>query len=112
MSLSAITRYGAGHANPMLKTARRLVEACGFDLRVELSDTSPQRQAAADAALVRSVEKPPADQRLGSPLWRLNFAVSDPDAPPLDSESLVSLIDRHGVAYVLVGGLAAVFAAA
>ena len=56
MSLSAITRYGAGHANPMLKTARRLVEACGFDLRVELSDTSPQRQAAADAALVRSVE--------------------------------------------------------
>ena len=43
-----------------------------------------------------------------SPLWRHNFAVSDPDAPPLDSESLVSLLDRHGVAYVLVGGLAAV----
>ena len=34
--------------------------------------------------------------------------MSDPDAPPLDSESLVSLLDRHGVAYVLVGGLAAV----
>ena len=41
-------------------------------------------------------------------LWRPSFAVSDPDAPPLDSESLVSLLDRHGVAYVLVGGLAAV----
>ena len=34
--------------------------------------------------------------------------MSDPDAPPLDSESLVSLLDRYGVAYVLVGGLAAV----
>ena len=34
--------------------------------------------------------------------------MGDPDAPPLDSESLVGLLDRHGVAYVLVGGLAAV----
>ena len=40
----------------MLATARRLVAACGFDLRIELPDTSPQRQAAADAALARSVE--------------------------------------------------------
>lgn len=34
--------------------------------------------------------------------------MGDPDAPPLDSESLVGLLGRHGVAYVLVGGLAAV----
>ena len=34
--------------------------------------------------------------------------MGDPDAPPLDSESLVGLLHRHGVAYVLVGGLAAV----
>ena len=34
--------------------------------------------------------------------------MGDPDAPPLDSESLVALLDRHRVAYVLVGGLAAV----
>ena len=56
MSRSAIAQYEACHANPTLETARRLVEACGFDLRIELSDTSPQRQAAADAALARSVE--------------------------------------------------------
>ena len=54
-SRSAITRYEAGHANPMIETARRLVEACGFDLRIELINTSPQRQAAVDAALARSV---------------------------------------------------------
>ena len=34
--------------------------------------------------------------------------MGDPDAPPLDSEALVRLLARHGVDYVLVGGLAAV----
>ncbi len=34
--------------------------------------------------------------------------MGDPDAPPLDSESLVGLLHRHRVAYVLVGDLAAV----
>ena len=56
MSCSAITRYESGHAHPMLETAQRLVEACGFGLRVEVVAVSPQRQAAVDAALARSVE--------------------------------------------------------
>ena len=56
MSRSAIARYEAGHANPRIETAQRLVGACGFELRVELADASPQRQAAAEAALARSVE--------------------------------------------------------
>ena len=34
--------------------------------------------------------------------------MGDPNAPPLDSGSLLGLLDRHRVAYVLVGGLAAV----
>ena len=34
--------------------------------------------------------------------------MGDPNAPPLDSESLLGLLERHRVAYVLVGGLAAV----
>jgi molybdenum cofactor biosynthesis enzyme MoaA len=33
--------------------------------------------------------------------------VSDPDAPPLDSQTLVETLERHGVAYVAVGGIAA-----
>jgi hypothetical protein len=33
--------------------------------------------------------------------------VSDPDAPPLDPQALIEALDRHGVAYVAVGGLAA-----
>ena len=34
--------------------------------------------------------------------------MGDPNAPPLDSESLLGLLDRHRVSYVLVGGLVAV----
>jgi hypothetical protein len=34
--------------------------------------------------------------------------VGDPDAPPLDTEALIGLLDEHGVAYIVVGGIAAV----
>ena len=34
--------------------------------------------------------------------------MGDPDAPALDTESLLGLLDRRGVDYVLVGGVAAV----
>jgi hypothetical protein len=33
--------------------------------------------------------------------------VSDPSAPPLDLEGIVEMLDRHGVEYVLVGGVGA-----
>ena len=55
-SHSAIARYESGQSTPKIDTARRCVDACGFDLRVELVDASPQRQAAADASSARSVE--------------------------------------------------------
>ena len=55
-SQPAIARYEAGQALPRLETAQRCVEACGFELRIELEQTSSQRRAAADAALARSVE--------------------------------------------------------
>lgn len=55
-SQPAIARYEAGQARPRLETAQRCVEACGFELRIELEPTSAQRRAAAEAALARSVE--------------------------------------------------------
>ena len=33
--------------------------------------------------------------------------MGDPDAPPLQAEELLQLLDRHGVRYIIVGGLAA-----
>jgi len=35
------------------------------------------------------------------------FDVGDPEAPPLGARELLRLLDRHGVRYVVVGGLAA-----
>ena len=55
-SQPAIARYEAGQARPRFETAQRCVQACGFALRIELEQTSSQRQAAAEAALARSVE--------------------------------------------------------
>ena len=55
-SQPAIARYEAGQSRPRLETVQRCVEACGFELRIELEQTSPQRRAAAEAALARSVE--------------------------------------------------------
>lgn len=55
-SQPAIARYEAGLARPRLETAQRCVEACGFDLRIELEQASAQRRAAAEAAFARSVE--------------------------------------------------------
>lgn len=55
-SPGAIPKYEAGEVVPRLETARRCIEACGFELRIELVHVSPQRRAAADAAVARSVE--------------------------------------------------------
>ncbi len=55
-SPGTVPKYEAGEVVPRLETARRCVEACGFELRIELARASPQRRAAADAALARSVE--------------------------------------------------------
>ena len=55
-SPSAVVRYETGRAGPRIETARRCIEACGFELRIDLVRASPQRQAAADAALARDVE--------------------------------------------------------
>lgn len=43
-----------------------------------------------------------------SPRWWHNYDMGNPNAPPLNTEALVRLLDNRGVAYVLVGGVAAV----
>ena len=55
-SPGAIARYESDRVCPRLEIVRRRVEACGCELRIEVAPASPQRRAAADAALARSVE--------------------------------------------------------
>jgi transcriptional regulator with XRE-family HTH domain len=56
-SQPAIARYERARATPDLDTIQRIVEACGLELRLELAEPDPQREAAALAALDRTVEE-------------------------------------------------------
>ena len=56
-SQPAIARYERARSMPDLATLHRLVEACGFELRLELVVPDAQRKANEEAALDRSVEQ-------------------------------------------------------
>ena len=56
-SQPAIARYEKARSMPDLSTLHRLVEACGLELRLELTRPDPQREANERAALERSVEQ-------------------------------------------------------
>ncbi|HXG76625.1 MAG TPA: helix-turn-helix transcriptional regulator [Gaiellaceae bacterium] len=56
-SQPAIARYERARALPDLDTLQRIVQACGLELRLELAEPDPQREAAARIALVRTVEE-------------------------------------------------------
>jgi transcriptional regulator with XRE-family HTH domain len=56
-SQPAIARYERARAMPDLDTLHRIVEACGFELRLELAQPDPQRAAAERIALERTPEE-------------------------------------------------------
>lgn len=56
-SQPAIARYERARAMPDLDTLHRIVEACGFELRLELAEPDAQRAAAQRIALERTPEE-------------------------------------------------------
>lgn len=56
-SQPAIARYERARSVPDLPTLHRIAEACGFELRLELTEPDPQRTATEEAALSRTVEE-------------------------------------------------------
>jgi len=56
-SQPAIARYERARSMPDLSTLNRIVEACGYELRLELAEPDEQRAAAEEAALERTVEE-------------------------------------------------------
>jgi len=56
-SQPAIARYERARAMPDLSTLHRIVEACDLVLRLELTEPDQQQEAAARAALDRTVEE-------------------------------------------------------
>jgi len=56
-SQPAIARYERARAMPDLATLHRIVEACGFDLRLTLAEPDAQRAATERAAIERTAEQ-------------------------------------------------------
>jgi len=56
-SQPAIARYERARSMPDLATLHRIVEACGLELRLELSQPDAQREAALTIALERTPEE-------------------------------------------------------
>jgi transcriptional regulator with XRE-family HTH domain len=56
-SQPAIARYERARSMPDLPTLHRIVEACGFELKLELAEPDAQRQAAETIARERSPEE-------------------------------------------------------
>lgn len=56
-SQPAIARYERARSMPDLATLHRMIEACGLELRLELAEPDPQREAAARVALARTPEE-------------------------------------------------------
>jgi transcriptional regulator with XRE-family HTH domain len=56
-SQPAIARYERARSLPDLRTLHRIMDACGLELRLELAEPDPQREAAARIALGRSAEE-------------------------------------------------------
>lgn len=56
-SQPAIARYERARSLPDLSTVHRIVEACGLELRLDLTAPDEQRAAGEEAALERTVEE-------------------------------------------------------
>lgn len=56
-SQPAIARYERARSMPDLSTLHRIVEACGLELRLDLTARNEQRSAAEEIALERTVEE-------------------------------------------------------
>lgn len=56
-SQPAIARYERARAMPDLPTLHRIVEACGYELALELAQPDAQQEAAANIALARTPEE-------------------------------------------------------
>lgn len=87
----SIARWEAGKVEPGLETLDELVRACGFELVTDLARADPDYEAEIGRQLRLS---PPA--RLRSTL-RADF----------DPRPILRALERSGLRYVLVGGLAA-----
>ena len=95
-----IARWERHAVAPSLETLRELVQACGYDLSLRLEPLDRSDDEVLRAALMLSPQE--RLQRMLKPTERIE-EVSD-----FDPLAILGALERHRVAYVLVGDLAGV----
>jgi transcriptional regulator with XRE-family HTH domain len=101
---SVIARWEQGGSAPSLETLLDLLAVCGYDLPLELDERDDSALAHARESALVSPERR---------VERMLHARSKPDAegdepPRFDPYSILAILERHKVAYLLVGALARV----
>jgi transcriptional regulator with XRE-family HTH domain len=102
---SVIARWEQGAVSPSVETVLALVEACGFDLPLELVPAEP----ADDKALRKNLLLSPERQVQRALRKREKSRPSEKAASPsFDPYALLGAFERRRVAYVLIGAFARV----
>ena len=102
---SVIARWEQGSVAPSVETVLALVEACGFDLPLELI---PSRSGD-DERLRKNLLLSPERHVQRSLRAREKARFTEPDAPSsFDPYALLAALERNRVAYVLIGAFARV----
>jgi transcriptional regulator with XRE-family HTH domain len=101
---SVIARWEQGGSAPSLETLLDLLAVCGYDLPLELADRDEDLLARLRESALLSPER-----RLERMLGVRSSQVGKGDAlAPLDPYAIVAVLERHRVAYLLIGTLARV----
>lgn len=102
---SVIARWEQGGTAPSVETVVELVRACGFDLPLELAAPDPARGRRLRRNALLSPER-----RLARTAGRRQNREPVPTAPPppFDPYAILAALERHRVAYVLIGAFARV----
>lgn len=108
---SAVARWEAGRSLPSLEKLKELVECCGLELAFSLTPRREAEERVLDQLRVLS-----ASERLQRLLAAMPYAegggATDATGAAYEDDlfdplSLLAALERHGVKYVLLGGLAA-----
>ena len=100
-----IARWERGAVEPSFETLRQLVRACGFELNVSIG---PAEVDEAAEKVLRREAPPVAAGALPGASEGLSEVSPDRSSEPFDPRALLGVLDRHHVAFIVIGGLARV----
>ena len=101
---SVIARWEQGGSAPSLETLLELLAVCGYDLPLELAERDDSALARVRKSALLSPER-----RVERMLRARTQQVAQDDEPaPFDPYAILTALERHRVAYLVIGALARV----